>query len=297
MKEKGSFCMKNIVRKITMALLSAIVMVTMLPFYTQAAEWYNVPLQLIGPYSDEGKLYVGFLLSHEDSAPTASYYFKLSCVEDSTEQYYGTSIGTGPYAEYNQFPTTGSSIYIAYENDPAEPSVPGGASMAQVTFTTDIIEIGKHYSVQLVSSTDGGLNYTPIGAPSETIEVVNTQVTPPTPPTQTPAQTTEVPKPVVPKHPYWWECYNEIKELGKSSEPETLVYEEGTALPIEIMEALQECPNVTLIFKCCYNDTDYEFTISGEEAIVISDIPWYGPLWLNQYYSEEALSTTAMGED
>ena len=286
-KEKGSFCMKNVMRKITMVLLSTIVMVTMLPFYSQAAEWYPVPYRIYSTDTENGLLIVDVMASPSITNPTESFYLKLTCTEDATERYYGTYKADPGDTAYTAI--AGRPMLIE-QNDSAMPAAAG----LIVIFTADIVETGKHYTVQLVSSTDGGNNYTALGEATSSIEIVNTSlvpITPPTqtpaqPPVQTPAQTTEAPKPVVPKHPYWWECRNEIKELGKSSEPETLVFEEGTALPIEIMEALQECPNVTLVFKCCYNDTDYEFTISGEEAIVISDIPWYGPLWLNQYYSE-----------
>ena len=283
-KEKGSFCMKNVIRKITMILLSTIVMVTMLPFYSQAAEWYPLPLGIDFAYAENGLLIVDVAVYTNPTNPTESFYLKLTCVEDATERYCGTYLADPGDTAYTAI--TGHPMLIEGQDSPVAGAL-GDIVELSVIFTGDIVETGKHYTVQLVYSTNGGNTYTAMGPATSSIEIVNTPVTPPVQtPAQTPAQTTEAPKPVVPKHPYWWECRNEIKELGKSSEPETLVYEEGTALPIEIMEALQECPNVTLIFKCCYNDTDYEFTISGEEAIVISDIPWYGPLWLNQYYSE-----------
>ncbi len=72
-----------------------------------------------------------------------------------------------------------------------------------------------------------------------------------------------------PKPPYWSDCHSRIKELGESNVPQTLVYEEGTSLPIGVMQALQEYPNVTLIFRCSYNDTEYEFTIRGDEAKIV----------------------------
>ena len=267
--------MKNIARKITLFLLSAIVMVTMLPLRVQAAEWYSVPDTFRGAWSQDDELYVYFTYGvASTTTPTESYYLKLTCDEDSSTNYYGTVDDPMGLVCY---PIAGGPIVIMHDSDPANLA----GVMRVAIFSSPIVETGKHYTVQLVKTSDG-VNYTAIGAPSERIEVVSTPPVPPAPTTETPA---------VPEHPYWWPCYTEIKELGESNEPQTLVYEEGTALPIEIMQALQECPNVTLIFKCSYNDTDYEFTIPGDKAIVIEEIPWYGPLWLNQYYSKEATST------
>ena len=275
--------MKNIARKITLFLLSAIVMVTMLPSHVQAADWYEVPNDILYVQSDYGQLGVVLTVSCYTISPTVNYYLKLTCTEDASTNYYGTDIlpGAGDDPDI-VYAVTGQPITIPNESDPSRPAPPAGVFM-QVNFFSNIVDLGKHYTVQLVKTSDG-VNYTSVGAPSATIEIIDTSLVPPTPPA-----TTETP--AVPEHPYWWPCYTEIKELGESNEPQTLVYEEGTALPIEIMQALQECPNVTLIFKCSYNDTDYEFTIPGDKSIVIDDIPWYGPLWLNQYYSKESLST------
>lgn len=261
--------MKHIARKITVFLLSAIVLTTMLPSYAHAAvAWYDVPTDIMGVIPEDGAFGLVLVCTASATSPTESYYLKLTCVEDSTEDYYGTidygAIGSAFYLAVDGLP-----MQIRHTLDPDRVYPPAGVYQI-VYFTSPIVEIGKHYIVQLVKSSDGGATYTAVGDPSVTIEIV----APPEVPT-------------VPEHPYWWSCYTKIKELGESNDPQTLVYEEGTALPIEIMQALQECPNVTLIFKCSYDGTDYEFTIPGDQAIVISDIPWYGPLWLNQHYSKK----------
>lgn len=258
--------MKHIVQKITLFCLSAIVMVTLLSSQAQATTWYAKPTgDISNLQSNDGCLYGVFSCTAPITSPSESYYFKLTCVEDGTSNYYGSrilylTIGL-PYGHIAQ---TGRPIEIYSEDSeiPIEPS-------QFFIFPQDIVEIGKHYSVQLVSSTNGGQTYTAIGSPSNAVLVVDSSTAP---------ETTS-------NLPYWYPCYAMIKELGKSNEPQTFVYEEGTSLPIEIMQALQECPNVTLIFRCSYDNTNYEFTISGDKAIVDSDIPWYGPLWLNQYYS------------
>lgn len=270
--------MKHVARKITVFLLSAIVMVTMLPSHVQAATWYDVPTGVTEVISDHGYLGVCLSITCPTTSPIDSYYLKLTCTEDATEHYYGTDILIGVGVDSDIiYAVDGQPMAIPDVNNPAF-SVPPSGGMMMVLFYDDIVDLGKHYTVQLVKTSDG-VNYTSVGDLSRGIEIVNTSVVP-------------VETPATPEHPYWWPCYTKIKELGESNDPQTFVYEEGTALPIEIMQALQENPNVTLIFKCRYNDTDYEFTIPGDKAIVISDIPWYGPLWLNQYYSKESLSTT-----
>ena len=266
---------ENVARKITVFLLSAIVMVTMLPSHVQAATWYDVPTGVTEVISDHGYLGVCLSITCPTTSPIDSYYLKLTCTEDATEHYYGTDILIGVGVDSDIiYAVDGQPMAIPDVNNPAF-SVPPSGGMMMVVFYDDIVDLGKHYTVQLVKTSDG-INYTSVGDLSREIEIVNTS---------------EVPV-ATPEHPYWWPCYNKIKELGESNGPQTLVYEEGTSLPSAIMQALQECPNVTLIFKCYYDNTYYEFTIPGDKSIVISGIPWYGPLWLNQYYSKESLSTT-----
>ena len=286
--------MKNIARKITLFLLSAIVMVTMLPSHAQAAvSWHLVPTGVQSVDSDYGNLAVNLDITCSIASPTEDYYLKLTCVETAAENYYGTDylIGLGSGTGDIIYAVAGQPMTILDDYDAIRDYPPAGSAPLEVHFfnvnmsagpINGIVETGKHYTVQLVKTSNGGATYTAVGDSFGPIEIIDSSIVPPAPTAETP---------VVPEHPYWWSCYNEILELGESNEPQTLVYEEGTALPIEIMQALQECPNVTLIFKCRYNDTDYEFTIPGDKSIVIDDIPWYGPLWLNQHYSAESSAT------
>lgn len=255
--------MKHIAQKITLFCMSAIVMVTLLSSQAQATTWYAKPAGIGYSFSYDDVLYVYFSCTAPITSPSESFYFKLTCVEDGTSNYYGSTIHyLASGAPIGHIAQTGRPIEIYSEDS----EIPIGL-MQLFIFPDNIVEVGKHYSVQLVSTTDGGRTYTAVGSPSDTVLVV----------AATPETTSDL--------PYWYPCYAMIKELGKSNEPQTFIYEEGTSLPIEIMQALQECPNVTLIFRCSYDNTNYEFTISGDKAIVDSDIPWYGPLWLNQYYS------------
>lgn len=156
----------------------------------------------------------------------------------------------------------GIPIEILHENEPIVPDLERLGSIDKcIVFPSSTFETGKHYSIQLVNSTDGGANYTSVGGYSPTpIPGTSTSVV-------APADSDK--KSSDPKPPYWSDCYSRIKELGESNVPQTLVYEEGMSLPIGVMQALQEYPNVTLIFRCSYNDTEYEFTIRGDEAKIV----------------------------
>ena len=76
----------------------------------------------------------------------------------------------------------------------------------------------------------------------------------------------------------------------------TVTWNQGTALPYDIMKTLQDNPGVTLIFSYTYQGTDYKVTISGKDAKAYTEIPWYGPLYLYNHYgtlSETAPADTA----
>lgn len=82
----------------------------------------------------------------------------------------------------------------------------------------------------------------------------------------------------------------EIKALESSveliSSPTTILFEEGTALPLSIMQALSKNPNVSLEFKYQYEGTTYDIIIPAGKAEFDESIPWYGPLWLIQTFGE-----------
>lgn len=82
---------------------------------------------------------------------------------------------------------------------------------------------------------------------------------------------------------------DEINRLSKedSKEVRTIFFSEGSSLPLMVMEALNNSnETVKLDFISEYDGKKYHFVISGGTNPHLSkDIPWYGPLWLNQYYS------------
>ncbi len=56
------------------------------------------------------------------------------------------------------------------------------------------------------------------------------------------------------------------------------------ALPIGVMRTLAAHPEITLVYDCTYEGTEYVFTIRGRDVIVDESIPWYGPLYLAERF-------------
>ena len=83
---------------------------------------------------------------------------------------------------------------------------------------------------------------------------------------------------------------NAQKAAGGSVTQQVVTWDKGEALPYNIMQTLQNNPNLTLIFKTRYNGTDYTFTIPGSAVKADPLIPWYGPLYLLLHYGQYALS-------
>ena len=86
-----------------------------------------------------------------------------------------------------------------------------------------------------------------------------------------------------------------IREKGKLTEDgvtEATVEVSGTtALSREIMEYIQQHPNLTVIYHVTHERNTYHVVIPGNKAIVDPNIKWYGPLWLNAHYGEGADDT------
>lgn len=83
------------------------------------------------------------------------------------------------------------------------------------------------------------------------------------------------------------------KAIIKSGE-QTIYWNEGTALPYDIMKTISENPNITLVFTYTYENDNYKVVLNGKNVKAYTDIPWYGPLYLNMYYRADdgALSLT-----
>ena len=80
---------------------------------------------------------------------------------------------------------------------------------------------------------------------------------------------------------------NRINELAKSSkDPVTVEFAEGDALPLNIMNEIKASNNITLSFTFTYENVNYICKVTPAKAklYVKDEIPWYGPLYLMQYF-------------
>lgn len=81
---------------------------------------------------------------------------------------------------------------------------------------------------------------------------------------------------------------DELREHLKSSialgGAQTVTWDQGTALPYDIMKTLEDNPDITLVFSYTYEGRDYKVTIPGGSAKAFTDIPWYGPVYLYVTY-------------
>ena len=83
----------------------------------------------------------------------------------------------------------------------------------------------------------------------------------------------------------WLEIVDDaIDEAIKKGEAQ--IYLWGvTGLPITTMRKLKDNPQITLVLNYTYENVEYNVTIPGKNVVVDDTIPWYGPLYLNKYYS------------
>ena len=68
---------------------------------------------------------------------------------------------------------------------------------------------------------------------------------------------------------------------------QTIYWNEGNALPYEIMVILQENPDVTLVFNYTYEYVEYRITLVGKNVKADPEGPWCGPLYLYKYYGDK----------
>lgn len=88
----------------------------------------------------------------------------------------------------------------------------------------------------------------------------------------------------------WLETLDEIideaiNEAIKEGTPQTIYLKGVTGLPITLMRKLKDNPQITLDMSYSYEGVDYHAVVPGKSVIVDDTIPWYGPLYLNKYYS------------
>jgi hypothetical protein len=84
----------------------------------------------------------------------------------------------------------------------------------------------------------------------------------------------------------WLEIVDDaIDEAIKKGDSQTIYLWGVTGLPVITMRKLKDNPQITLVLNYTYENVEYNVTIPGKNVVVDDTIPWYGPLYLNKYYS------------
>ncbi|MBP5623441.1 MAG: LysM peptidoglycan-binding domain-containing protein [Lachnospiraceae bacterium] len=84
-----------------------------------------------------------------------------------------------------------------------------------------------------------------------------------------------------------------LEDAIEAGGEQTIYWNQGTALPYDIMKLLEEHPNITLVFSYSYQGNDYKVSISGKNFKADPKIEWYGPVCLYSLFDGASISTSA----
>ena len=87
--------------------------------------------------------------------------------------------------------------------------------------------------------------------------------------------------------------YSMLEDAIEAGGEQTIYWNQGTALPYDIMKLLEEHPNITLVFSYSYQGNDYKVSISGKTFKADPKIEWYGPVCLYSLFGGASISTSA----
>ena len=87
--------------------------------------------------------------------------------------------------------------------------------------------------------------------------------------------------------------YSMLEDAIEAGGEQTIYWNQGTALPYDIMKLLEEHPNITLVFSYSYQGNDYKVSISGKNFKADPKIEWYGPVCLYSLFDGASISTSA----
>lgn len=88
------------------------------------------------------------------------------------------------------------------------------------------------------------------------------------------------------KKDYLGELYAKLNQAIALGGKQTVYWNQGTALPYNVMKMLEMHPDVTLVFSYGYEGREYSVTLSGVYVKADAGISWYGPLYLYEKYGQ-----------
>ena len=156
-----------------------------------------------------------------------------------------------------------------YASEPIELTI-GGKTVTQTTSTDQGTETASSSTVTTPSSI--------ISLPSETTaSKVNKLEEKDSDEDESEVNKPETNEPEILPPDYLDVLYKRIEEAIEEGGEKTVYWDQGTALPYDLMKILEEHPDVTLIFSYYYQDTAYKVTICGKNFKADPKIEWYGP--------------------
>lgn len=194
---------------------------------------------------------------------------------------------TGDY-EYISAVLLNSSGDLLYYGHIVDMSLASASGTAEITIPAGLSD--GDYTIKVFSEQCNGDKKTDYASELRSIAVRvetsggsgNTEPAPGTTPAPGPALSSQSPEE---SHA---DYLDELREHLKSSialgGAQTVTWDQGTALPYDIMKTLEDNPDITLVFSYTYEGRDYKVTIPGGRAKAFTDIPWYGPVYLYVTY-------------
>ena len=194
---------------------------------------------------------------------------------------------TGDY-EYISAVLLNSSGDLLYYGHIVDMSLASASGTAEITIPAGLSD--GDYTIKVFSEQCNGDKKTDYASELRSIAVRvetsggsgNTEPAPGTTPAPGPALSSQSPEE---SHT---DYLDELREHLKSSialgGAQTVTWDQGTALPYDIMKTLEDNPDITLVFSYTYEGRDYKVTIPGGRAKAFIDIPWYGPVYLYVTY-------------
>ena len=198
--------------------------------------------------------------------------------DDITINYTNATVGTNEYISAILVNSSNEILYYGRIEDKSSGSTSG---TADITIPTGLAS--GNYRLMVYSEQYNGDKMTDLASPFSTINLTINGTTPP----QTQAPASQLP----PSEDFYDDLRDLLDEAIAKGGTQTVYYSKGNALPYDIMKTLEDNPGITLVYSYSYMGTDYKATIAGKNVHSNILIPWYGALYLNQYFGEWTLGS------